>query len=84
MCLEAWPNGSVPFVSWWIMMYRTKFVEGWQKALSKVGVDNDVLEGLSTDNEVWQVLAHLVTPEFNLVPSDCVLDMGTGHFSADS
>ena len=54
MCVEAWPNGSVPFGSWWSMMHRTKFVQGWQKALSKIGVDNDILEELSTENEVWE------------------------------
>ena len=51
-------------------MYRTKLVKGWQKALYKFGVDKDILAGLSTEYEVWEVLAHFLTPEFRLDPSN--------------
>ena len=66
MCVEAWPGGSLPFVSWWSKMYHTKYDKEWRQILHKYGVDKDILAKPFSENELWEIVAHFLTTEFRL------------------
>eukprot|EP00973_Karenia_brevis_P017282 2371788-Karenia_brevis.AAC.1 len=63
---KAEPETQSDPMEWWDVMYRTKRLSQWCEVLNRCDVPSDVTDTITSKDEVWEALSHILNTDFTL------------------